>query len=216
MGFEAGLLAFTAAVVGGIGSLPGAVLGGLLIGLAEAFATGLPLVDLPARDRVRDPDRGDARAPERALRARGGAEGLMRRRRGHRRPARPEPGRAAHRRRRVGRVARGPARGRRGPRRPAPERARAHPAAARSSRRSASPRRLVPLLTNNDYVDPRRLRHAALHAARARPEHRRRLRGAARPRLRRVLRLRRVRLRDARVARSSACTGRRSRSSRWS
>jgi branched-chain amino acid transport system permease protein len=40
MGFQAGLFAFTAAVVGGIGHLPGAVLGGLLIGLAEAFATG--------------------------------------------------------------------------------------------------------------------------------------------------------------------------------
>jgi branched-chain amino acid transport system permease protein len=40
MGFQAGLFAFTAAVIGGIGNLPGAVLGGLLIGLAEAFATG--------------------------------------------------------------------------------------------------------------------------------------------------------------------------------
>jgi branched-chain amino acid transport system permease protein len=40
MGFQAGLFAFTAAVVGGIGNLPGAVAGGLLIGLAEAFATG--------------------------------------------------------------------------------------------------------------------------------------------------------------------------------
>jgi branched-chain amino acid transport system permease protein len=40
MGFQAGLFAFTAAVVGGIGSLPGSVLGGILIGLAEAFATG--------------------------------------------------------------------------------------------------------------------------------------------------------------------------------
>jgi branched-chain amino acid transport system permease protein len=38
MGFAAGLKGFTAAVVGGIGSLPGAMLGGLLIGLAEAFA----------------------------------------------------------------------------------------------------------------------------------------------------------------------------------
>jgi branched-chain amino acid transport system permease protein len=37
MGFTAGLKAFTAAVVGGIGNIPGAMLGGLLIGLAEAF-----------------------------------------------------------------------------------------------------------------------------------------------------------------------------------
>jgi len=37
IGFLAGLKAFTAAVLGGIGSLPGAMLGGLLIGLIEAF-----------------------------------------------------------------------------------------------------------------------------------------------------------------------------------
>jgi branched-chain amino acid transport system permease protein len=40
MGFLAGLKAFTAAVVGGIGSIPGAMVGGLLIGLTEAYATG--------------------------------------------------------------------------------------------------------------------------------------------------------------------------------
>ncbi|MEE8211769.1 MAG: branched-chain amino acid ABC transporter permease LivH [Acidiferrobacterales bacterium] len=37
IGFLAGIKAFTAAVLGGIGSLPGAMLGGLLIGLIEAF-----------------------------------------------------------------------------------------------------------------------------------------------------------------------------------
>jgi branched-chain amino acid transport system permease protein len=37
IGFLVGVKAFTAAVLGGIGSLPGAVLGGLLIGLIETF-----------------------------------------------------------------------------------------------------------------------------------------------------------------------------------
>ena len=37
MGFFPGLKAFTAAVLGGIGSLPGAMLGGLIIGLIEVF-----------------------------------------------------------------------------------------------------------------------------------------------------------------------------------
>jgi branched-chain amino acid transport system permease protein len=40
VGFIAGLKAFTAAVVGGIGSIPGAMLGGLLIGVAESMITG--------------------------------------------------------------------------------------------------------------------------------------------------------------------------------
>ncbi|MDX1662616.1 MAG: branched-chain amino acid ABC transporter permease [Candidatus Promineifilaceae bacterium] len=39
MGFIAGLKGFTASVVGGIGSIPGALLGGYLIGMAEAFAS---------------------------------------------------------------------------------------------------------------------------------------------------------------------------------
>jgi branched-chain amino acid transport system permease protein len=40
VGFVAGIKAFTAAVLGGIGSLPGAMLGGLIIGLIEVFWAG--------------------------------------------------------------------------------------------------------------------------------------------------------------------------------
>jgi branched-chain amino acid transport system permease protein len=40
MGFQNGLYAFTAAVLGGIGNIPGAVLGGLVIGLARSFGSG--------------------------------------------------------------------------------------------------------------------------------------------------------------------------------
>jgi branched-chain amino acid transport system permease protein len=40
-GFELGLIAFTAAVLGGIGNLTGAVLGAIIIGLIQAFNEGL-------------------------------------------------------------------------------------------------------------------------------------------------------------------------------
>jgi len=40
-GFELGLIAFTAAVLGGIGNLTGAVLGALIIGFVQAFNEGL-------------------------------------------------------------------------------------------------------------------------------------------------------------------------------
>ncbi|NWD90435.1 branched-chain amino acid ABC transporter permease, partial [Pseudomonas sp. K5002] len=40
MGFLPGIKAFTAAVLGGIGNLKGAMLGGLLLGLIEALGTG--------------------------------------------------------------------------------------------------------------------------------------------------------------------------------
>ncbi|MGP4019837.1 branched-chain amino acid ABC transporter permease [Saccharopolyspora sp. 5N708] len=42
LGYQMGLIAFTAAVLGGIGNITGAVLGGVLIGLIQAFNDGLP------------------------------------------------------------------------------------------------------------------------------------------------------------------------------
>jgi branched-chain amino acid transport system permease protein len=43
LGFQLGLIAFTSAVLGGIGNLWGAVVGGLLIGLIQGLNDGLPI-----------------------------------------------------------------------------------------------------------------------------------------------------------------------------
>ena len=56
MGFQNGLYAFTAAVLGGIGNIPGAVLGGLVIGLVRSLGSGYvgergPVADLRHLDR---------------------------------------------------------------------------------------------------------------------------------------------------------------------
>ena len=57
MGFNPGLKAFIAAVLGGIGNIPGAFLGGLLLGIIEALGVRLPADGLavPGRLRVRHP-----------------------------------------------------------------------------------------------------------------------------------------------------------------
>ena len=47
IGFELGLFAFTAAVLGGIGNIVGAMLGGIVIGLIRALATYIPDKDIP-------------------------------------------------------------------------------------------------------------------------------------------------------------------------
>ena len=50
LGFVIGLKAFTAAVIGGIGSIPGAMLGGLLLGLLESFGTQIPFIGTEWKD----------------------------------------------------------------------------------------------------------------------------------------------------------------------
>ena len=73
MGFILGLKAFSAAVLGGIGNLAGAMLGGVLLGVIEALGAGLrrrPHQSVPALGLVRR-DRGALRRPIRTSRCSG-------------------------------------------------------------------------------------------------------------------------------------------------
>ncbi len=56
MGFFPGIKAFTAAVLGGIGSVPGALLGGLLLGVFESIGPNLVLngLGIPAANQLKD------------------------------------------------------------------------------------------------------------------------------------------------------------------
>ncbi|HSH96431.1 MAG TPA: branched-chain amino acid ABC transporter permease, partial [Roseimicrobium sp.] len=51
MGVQTGLKAFIAAVLGGVGNLPGAALGAVVLGVAETFAGGVPGLS-PYRDGI--------------------------------------------------------------------------------------------------------------------------------------------------------------------
>ena len=50
MGFSFGLKAFTAAILGGIGNIPGAMLGGILLGVIEAM--GAAYISMAWKDAI--------------------------------------------------------------------------------------------------------------------------------------------------------------------
>ena len=184
---------------------PGAMLGGFLIGLAESFCDRLPPGGSTLREplRLRAPHHHDPHPTERTARIARDPEGVSTMGDGHRRDwragrgtsasGRPRP--AAGRRRRVGRTGRGAPRETGGRRRCDPARVGSR-SAGRPAGDPARAVRHLPVLHERGQPLPLRTVHAHLRAAGARTQRRRRVRRSTRPRLRRVLRLRRVPLRD--------------------
>ena len=166
IGYTTGLRAFTSAVLGGIGSIPGAVLGGLCIGLTQSLGgqlLGVKWTDVMIFSILivimvfRPSGLLGVRAPQKAERGAGGSA-------------------------RAGWSAGARCRS---------------PGGGRSSRRCCSGVGLRSRsLSGNGGQRGRGGQRLHLRPAGARPQHRRRLRGSARPGLRRVLRHRRLRLRD--------------------
>ena len=77
IGFVAGLKGFTAAVIGGIGSIPGAMAGGLILGFAESYIQGYISTKWSRPVRLLDPDRVHDLPAAGPARPRGHPEGLM-------------------------------------------------------------------------------------------------------------------------------------------
>ena len=73
----AGLKAFVAAVIGGIGNIRGAMLGGIFIGLIEFFGVGIRVGDVSRRVRLFVADPGAADPPDRHSRHRDGGKSLI-------------------------------------------------------------------------------------------------------------------------------------------
>lgn len=63
VGFNIGLIAFTAAVLGGIGNIGGAMLGGLVIGIVQSYSTLIPNSLDPATHGLGLPHGGEAWGP---------------------------------------------------------------------------------------------------------------------------------------------------------